>query len=34
MLCLNGELTLAYNIRIDLLMMGVIKDFRGEIQVV
>lgn len=34
MLCLNGELTLAYNIRIDLIMMGVIKDFRGEIQVV
>lgn len=34
MLCLNGELTLAYNVRIDLIMMGVIKDFSGEIQVV
>lgn len=30
MLCLNGELSLAYNVRIDLILMGIIKDFKGE----
>lgn len=34
MLCLNGELTLAFNIRIDLILLGVIKDLKGEIQIV
>jgi len=34
MLCFNGELTMAFNIRIDLILMGVIKDLKAELQIV
>ena len=32
MLCFNGENSMAYNVRIDLLMLGYLKDFIGELK--
>ena len=34
MLCFNGELGMAFNVRIDLFLLGIIKDLKAELQVV
>jgi len=33
LLCFNGELNMAFNVRIDLILLNVIKDFKGELEV-
>jgi len=33
LICFNGELSMAFNVRIDLILIGVIKDFKGELEI-
>jgi hypothetical protein len=34
LLCFNGELNMAYNTRIDLIMLRVVKDYKSELEIV